>query len=514
MSGEKEPEIRTELKNKNYKYIEIRDSEYPEKKPPTKKNIESSDSNDLGGPTKKPNWLKRKLKRGSIHLGLLVLLNLVVILLLVGMYNQKNLIDPRILYKYIFVITLTDPIVIIKSAFVIIASFLPVAMYYAFMSRNIYSALDEFVIKLERLGLLKEKYESLSILSPIRRYLERFEDVYGEIPPDLSKFYYSIGTGSDEGHKASNKDWVNIYEEISFSDIILVSLATIFITIGWLLILFPVQTSQESSVILQGNSISLMFMGTPAVSFAFLGAYLFSIEVLCRRYASKDLRAIAFAIVSKRILVAVILISVISLIMLEETTTAPTYNISNQSFNISITVPLKTNTSSNFLCVLGFVIGFFPEVAWEYIKKRVTPVVIPSLKKELPLSDLDGITLWDESRLHEEDIEDIPQMATADIVDLFLDTKIPSDRIIDWVDQAILYKCLATEDASNSLKTKLQVKGIRTSSSFIMNYKDLKDLDFDEKSMKSIVKSLTTYSNLELVMNWKNMGDVYKDIFN
>lgn len=409
----------------------------------------------------------------------------------------------------------TDPLVIIKSLFVIIASFLPATMYSAFMSRDIYSSLDDFLIKIDRFGLLKQRStNSFLKMKPISVYLKRFEDIYGQIPGRIKK---KIENGTSNDDTKSSR--VRIYEEIAFFDTILVVLATLFVTIGWLLILFPGQPLQEQTISIQGNCTYLQLIGTPAVNFAFLGAYLFSIESLCRRYASKDLRAIAFAMVSKRILVAVILVSIISLILIEEPATASSYNcsinnVSNQSFNISIIAPSETNTSPNFIYIIAFVIGFFPEVAWEYIKKRVTPVVIPSLKKELPLSELDGITLWDESRLQEEDVEDIPQMATADIVDLFLDTKIPSDRIIDWVDQAILYKCLATEDASNSLKTKLQVKGIRTASSFIINYNDLKDLDFDEKSMKSIVKSLTTYSNLELVMNWKNMGDVYKDVFN
>jgi len=402
----------------------------------------------------------------------------------------------------------TNPLLIIKALFVIIASILPATMYSAFISRGIYSTLDDFIIKMDRLCLLKQKDANSHLnIRPIRFYLQRFEDLYGYIPGTI-KEKYENGTSKVDIS-------VRIYEEISLFDTILVSLATIFITIGWLLILFPSQPLQENVI---GNSTSLQLIGTPVVNFAFLGAYLFSIEVLCRRYTSKDLRAIAFAIVSKRILVAVILVSIISLILTEETTTASLYNysinnISNQSFNISITVPSETNTFPYFLYLIAFVIGFFPEVAWEYIKKRVTPVVIPSLKKDLPLSDLDGITFWDESRLQEEDIEDMPQMATADIVDLFLDTKIPSDRIIDWVDQAILYKCLATEDASNSLKAKLQVKGIRTASSFIKNYRELlKDQNFDKQSIKYIMRSLATYSNLKLVLNWKKMGGICEEL--
>ena len=62
----------------------------------------------------------------------------------------------------------------------------------------------------------------------------------------------------------------------------------------------------------------------------------------------------------------------------------------------------------------------------------------------MPLNRLDGLTVWHETRL--EDIENVHNMATADIVDLLVDTRIPADRVIDWIDRAILLTQLGQQD--------------------------------------------------------------------
>jgi hypothetical protein len=41
-----------------------------------------------------------------------------------------------------------------------------------------------------------------------------------------------------------------------------------------------------------------------------------------------------------------------------------------------------------------------------------------------PLSDLDGLTVWDQARLLEEGIEDVHALATANLVDLLLGTRV------------------------------------------------------------------------------------------
>ena len=105
------------------------------------------------------------------------------------------------------------------------------------------------------------------------------------------------------------------------------------------------------------------------------------------------------------------------------------------------------------MLLLGFAVGVFPVVAWQIIRNimiKIFRYALPSLESQLALDCLDGLTVWHEARLEEEDIENVPNMATADIVSLLVSTRLPADRIVDWVDQAILLTYLGPDQASNS----------------------------------------------------------------
>ena len=61
------------------------------------------------------------------------------------------------------------------------------------------------------------------------------------------------------------------------------------------------------------------------------------------------------------------------------------------------------------------------------------------LREPAPLTDLEGIDLYDRTRLAEEGINNIEGLAHADIVDLMSSTRISAAQLVDWTDQAILY---------------------------------------------------------------------------
>jgi hypothetical protein len=172
--------------------------------------------------------------------------------------------------------------------------------------------------------------------------------------------------------------------------------------------------------------------------------------------------------------------------------------------------------------VLGFIIGVFPRVVWQIVgavaKKMSGKVLqLPSLQTDLPITDLDGLTVWHESRLEEEDIENIPNMATADLVEMLLTTRIPPDRLIDWVDQAILYTQLGP-DKEKLRRETLRIQGIRTASALIEGYarsvdrgdeKDFEKILSDSSSQRSPIRSLIdtmqTNPNLRLIQNWRGL---------
>jgi hypothetical protein len=179
------------------------------------------------------------------------------------------------------------------------------------------------------------------------------------------------------------------------------------------------------------------------------------------------------------------------------------------------------------LLVIGFVVGAFPPIAWQVMQaafRKLTraEVLVPSLNSPMPLRELDGLTVWHEGRLEEEDIENVQNMATANLVELMLHTRYPPDRIVDWVDQAMLYTQLGKEniapkDAAGTAVKRLQGHGIRTASSLVAVY-DMRETHCEKdgsgfqpllagdakesRRITDIVAALSTNPNIELVQRW------------
>lgn len=178
------------------------------------------------------------------------------------------------------------------------------------------------------------------------------------------------------------------------------------------------------------------------------------------------------------------------------------------------------------LLIVGFVIGVFPSLAWQFLqaalkKGTFAGTFIPSLKSQLPISDLDGLTVWHEARLEEEDVENIPNMATVDLVDLMLQTRFPPDRIIDWVDQAILYTHIGrgeTKDGDIPARLRLREHGVRTATSLVETYrKALKTGDVDaferiltatnggRSPIRGLADAVETNPNFRIIWIWRGL---------
>jgi hypothetical protein len=152
------------------------------------------------------------------------------------------------------------------------------------------------------------------------------------------------------------------------------------------------------------------------LKFGFLGAYSFILQMLIRRFFQSDLRPAAYANALMRLIVVLILIAAL-------------YQI----------LPQDNPQSA---AVVAFLIGFFPLAGMQAIQRFTATalrVVVPSLNPPYPLNQIDGLSVWYEARLLEEGIEDMQSLATANLVDVILHTRVPVGRLVDWVDQAHLY---------------------------------------------------------------------------
>lgn len=462
-------------------------------------------------------WVRKGVLTASAkrQIGLVIFVTIPILLVLVGMVSLI-----RAVYQ----------VVLLRSVFLLIVCMLPATMYYLFITSRKSSLLQEYFSNLLRLGLFERQklggdpgqasdYESeLGRRVRVMSYVQKFEAVYGPILEDLADDII-LATDPDNSepkvpafHQYSTGGALGGF--FTPETAIPVVVATLLIGLGWLLTLPPweiVAVPNNATII---HKLKLVLQpGEITVHFAFLGAYFFSLQMLFRRYVLKDLRANAYMAVSLRIILAVIGTWAVL-------QAATILNLADQG----------DGGEHHALLVIGFVIGAFPPIAWQVIQAgfRVATgarFLVPSLSAEMPVSDLDGLTVWHQARLEEEDIENVPNMATADLVELMLNTRVPPDRIVDWVDQAMLYTQLGSdkkrgtenEDQQNPPMTsrrRLREHGIRTACGLVAAYeksKEHQDIDHFEsilpgqgrRPIRSLVDTLAIYPNLELVQNWR-----------
>ena len=96
-----------------------------------------------------------------------------------------------------------------------------------------------------------------------------------------------------------------------------------------------------------------------------------------------------------------------------------------------------------FAEVAMFFVGFMPQSALVWLREKFarnngTWKTIP-LHEPAPLTELEGIDLYDRTRLSEEGVNNVEALAHADIIDLMSSTRIPAAELVDWTDQAVLF---------------------------------------------------------------------------
>lgn len=384
----------------------------------------------------------------------------------------------------------------LRGVFVAVMCLLPAAMWYLFIAAQKASLLNEFVANLDRLGLLAatdaDPVTGDAHVARSRRissYLQKFEATYGPLPATVHDDVLTNGarqyTRADAGTGAPLS-----------TTTVPVLLSTVLVTLGWLATL-PIGEAPEG-LTQELRWLQAFLPSATPVTFAFLGAYFFSLQMLFRRYVRKDLRGSAYVAVAMRIVLAVI-----------------------GTWVVVAVSGLAGWESSSQLLLLGFVIGVFPRVAWQLVQAvfaHTTRIVLHGMVSELPLSDLDGLTVWHEARLEEEDIENVPNMASADVVDLLVNTRFPADRVVDWVDQALLLTQLGPggkAGGESSARSRLGAHGIRTASALLRTQDAAKAagrgarferilLDADGRTvLPDLAVALRTNPNLDLVVTWR-----------
>lgn len=301
---------------------------------------------------------------------------------------------------------------IVQFLFIATASLLPALLYFLFDRQQLGTLRDRFEQQIFRLDPTVTTLVDVSA-----KYGKQIQDIYG---PERT---------AGEGRLVRGTRWPTF-------------VATLVITLGWLVTLLPVGPGPELGA--SRDVLGLLIPHATALTFGFLGTYFFALNTVLRRYVRGDLKPKAYSSIAVRVFVVIIVAWVLDTLYQGTTT-----------------------------LVISFLAGIFPETGLTLIQEWLRgglrrPGPSGALQHEKhPLTNLDGIDLYDRARLLDEGVTNVESLAHHDLIDLMLETRIPVPRLVDWVDQAILYLHVVNEDGTEAnswpaVRTRLRRYGIRT----------------------------------------------------
>lgn len=365
----------------------------------------------------------------------------------------------------------------LQLVFIVTASLLPALLYFLFDRQQLGTHRDRFEHQIFRLDPNVE-----TLVDVQAKYGKQIGEIYGPV------------LGTDEGRLIRGTRWP-------------IFVATLVIMMGWILTLLPADT--DLAMTHPGEILNLFLPRRTAVIFGFLGAYFFALNMSVVRYARADLKPKAYSGIAVRFFVVVILAWVISLPFAEG--------------NVVVLMTV-------------FLVGIFPESGVTLIRESIRQQsgiakIIPYPKEEHPLTDLEGIDIYDRARLTDEGVTNIEGLAHHDFIDLMLETRLPVPRLVDWLDQAILYLHLTPAAGKNaaangdesdvlSLRSFLRHYGIRTATDLINAHRDNKLAeilgDKDKDSLKRIEVVLITMQDdewLDYIRHWRESDRIKDEIY-
>lgn len=280
---------------------------------------------------------------------------------------------------------------LVQVGFICMASILPALFYYLFGRQQVAKLREKF-------------FRDVMILDPHLYTLSEAETKYNTL---LNSAY---------GTSSANSPFA----------ILLLVFSTAILVIGWVMAIAPYSQVPTDAT----NLMDFFNITATPFTLGILGAYFFSINMIFRRYVRADLTPKTYAYITVRLLITIVLVWAVS------------------------TLPDLFGDGSlvqSGILAVAFIIGIFPDTGLAMIKSFVRKATGARIVDDtLPLTDLEGMNLYDQARLLEEGIENIENLAHHNFVELVAFTRIPTPRLVDMFDQAILY--LHINDGTNDQK--------------------------------------------------------------
>jgi len=311
-------------------------------------------------------------------------------------------------------------------------------------------------------------------------------------------------------------------------------LSTFLLALGWVVAVLPTHADIQRALAPLGKAgssglpieLCALFVPNPtAFTFAFLGTYFFALNMVFRRYVRADLGPKAYSHIAVRIIIASVLAWVAS----------QTWEGLREPLSAAAaSAPSPVDGVSPWhLLLLAFFIGFVPEtgltVLYGVLKNRWVSAVIPALDNRDPLTQLEGITLYDQARLLEEGIENIENLCHHNLIELLLRTRIPAPRLVDLVDQGILYlhardaveaASSAPDGGASRTLSKLKSLGVRTATDFEQTFRHhsarvalMQAFGDDAPRLRLIAFALEDDEWMPQLRSWREFRRTYETIY-
>jgi hypothetical protein len=216
-----------------------------------------------------------------------------------------------------------------------------------------------------------------------------------------------------------------------------------------------------------------LLVPTPSIAtMAFLGAYFYAVYLVLRSYFSGDLRPRLYNQITARLVTVVILAYLLNVVL------APESQGSAAMLTLAFAAGVVPSTalrrigdlrSSFFIRAADRAAGRAADQHGDAGSKGrhgFWGALADAFATKRPLTQVEGIDIYESARLESDGVGDIPALAKSDLVALMVNTRLPVERLVDWTDQAMLILLLDDdrEDEPSKKVKDLRKLGIRTAS--------------------------------------------------